>query len=1444
MTIRCYIFFILIFTISLSAQKSSQFGLPEITNYIPQDYGADGVNWWIVEDDRGFLYFANNNGILEYDGANWRLITPKERPETRSLVKGPDGKIYAGTNGDIGYLKPDAQGNLEFFSIRHLLPEKNQIFNEVWESFLYRNKICFRTSADMFIWDGKAFEVIHQEGLHVGKVIRDTLYQRIWDVGLTYFDQGTFKLLPGGERFASERIYSILPYDDHRLLLGVRANGFYLFDGKTFTPFNTEATPLIIDNIYLPGCVINDDFLAFNSFSNGITITNKKGDLIYYLDKNNGLRDNSVDYTFMDRQGNLWAALFNGITKISISEPFNYFTSREGLPSSTVYNTVRHEGVLYCGTQNGVYYLDKTNNQFKYLEQTTGQSYLFKFGPRLLIASGDNGLQEIKNSRLSIIRPDRNYDFRVSWINRSNLDTNRYFLFLQDGEIATVILGEKNYFKEESRTKKFLGSSGNFIERPDGKIWAYTGKKGEVVFADPFIKDGAMDLNKSKTTLFTTQHGLPDQNLASFTYNDTVFFYTINPLKWFIFNEEKQTFLPHHPGFEGLTANTNTAISPPVKDNYGRLWMNFGKGVFVQTKDDAGNDRYFHAPFRRLAKFPVWDIYADKDDMDQPVMWLSGPDGLVSYRGDIYKDDQFTYQVMLRGIHIKGDSSVWLGSDSPPDNLQIANHLNTVSFNYAAPFFIEEKNLEYATKLSGLDNEWSSWNKKNEREYINLPARKYTFQVKARNIYGVESELTTYEFTVLPHWTSTWWAYSMYGLVLLGIFYTLVRWRTRNFRKRSEQLEIKIQERTLELKQRVDELATVNEVSRALSTQLESRELINLVGDQMRSLFKADIVYLALLEPAESMIYFPYQYGDDMQPMPLGQGLTSQIILNGKPQLINQDVSSKYTELGIEEIGKQAASYLGVPIESGKQIIGVLSVQSTQIKNRFNHDDLHLLGTIASYVGIAIHNAQLFDEVRQAQVIAEEANEAKSSFLSTVSHELRTPLTSVLGFAKIIKKRLEEKIFPMLPPNDTKLEKVVQQISENLNVVVSEGERLTGLVNDVLDLAKIEAGKVEWNMQKISLRSVIERAISATMALFDQKKLTLTSDLQPVPEVIGDNDKLIQVVINLLSNAVKFTDHGTVECKLSADKDEVIVAIKDTGIGIAPEDQGKVFEKFRQVGDTLTDKPKGTGLGLPICKEIVEHHGGRMWLESNLGAGSIFYFSIPQTVAAETGDSHKLDELVQKLKKFSFGAAENTESHRTILVVDDETPIRSLLRQELSEIGYTVIEAANGMEALEQVRLSKPDLILLDVMMPEMNGFDVAAVLKNDPKTMDIPIIILSIVQDKERGFKIGVDRYLTKPIDTDKLLGEIDHLLGQGKSHKKVMVVDEDLSTVRSLIEVLNKRGYEVVEANGPDLLQKAMQEKPDIIMLNSLLHSQQDKIKALRFQKGLENVLFLLYQ
>ncbi|MGE5660203.1 MAG: ATP-binding protein [Actinomycetota bacterium] len=476
-----------------------------------------------------------------------------------------------------------------------------------------------------------------------------------------------------------------------------------------------------------------------------------------------------------------------------------------------------------------------------------------------------------------------------------------------------------------------------------------------------------------------------------------------------------------------------------------------------------------------------------------------------------------------------------------------------------------------------------------------------------------------------------------------------------------------------------------------------------------------------------------------------------------------------------------------------------------------------------------------------------EVDQMKTDFISTVSHELRTPLTSVLGFAKLIYKKLNETVFPALEKDDKKTQRSVKQIGENLEIILTEGKRLTDLINDLLDIAKMEAGKIDWKMQPLTVNELIDRGMAATSALFEQKGLKAIKEIEEgIPELIGDRDRLIQVVINLISNSVKFTDQGSITCRANKIDQEVRVSIIDTGIGISEADQPKVFEKFKQVGDTLTDKPKGTGLGLPICKQIIEHHGGKIWVESELGKGSIFSFTLPLALTeVETTISQlEMDAFLKQLKDHvaRTSSAEEKEQ-KTILVVDDDISLRKLLRQQLEAEGYNVKEAKDGREAVVVAKQEIPDLIVLDVMMPEMNGFDVAAILRNDPCTMTIPIVINSGVEDKERGYRIGVDRYFIKSSDSEPMLREISLLLSQGTSKKKVLIVDENVSEVRTLSEALKTRGYSVTEAlSGEEFRTKAISLKPDMIIADADVWQKSEIFQALRFEKDLENTFFLM--
>jgi signal transduction histidine kinase len=242
----------------------------------------------------------------------------------------------------------------------------------------------------------------------------------------------------------------------------------------------------------------------------------------------------------------------------------------------------------------------------------------------------------------------------------------------------------------------------------------------------------------------------------------------------------------------------------------------------------------------------------------------------------------------------------------------------------------------------------------------------------------------------------------------------------------------------------------------------------------------------------------------------------------------------------------------------------------------------------------------------------------KTEFLSNISHELKTPLVSILGFTKVIQKKIDAAITPAIAEANPKTQKSIKQVKDNLEIILSESQRLTKIVEHVLDITNLEAEKVVWNMQQIDIKEIVKSAVADLTPIAQSKNLPIVNDLEAnLPEVIGDRNRIFQVISYLLDNALKFTEEGKIICTASQRDGQVIVSVIDTGIGISKDDQDGIFEKFKQVGDILTSKPQGTGLGLPICKEIVKHHSGKIWVESKLSEGSTFSFSLPlQTTAS------------------------------------------------------------------------------------------------------------------------------------------------------------------------------------------------------------------------------------
>lgn len=417
-----------------------------------------------------------------------------------------------------------------------------------------------------------------------------------------------------------------------------------------------------------------------------------------------------------------------------------------------------------------------------------------------------------------------------------------------------------------------------------------------------------------------------------------------------------------------------------------------------------------------------------------------------------------------------------------------------------------------------------------------------------------------------------------------------------------------------------------------------------------------------------------------------------------------------------------------------------------------------------------------------------EVNQMKNEFVSTVSHELRTPLTSIKGYVDLILDGEAGDI------ND------IQR--EFLQIVKQNGDRLVDLINDLLDISRIESGRIHLKIQPIDIGDAVAGAIDTFKAVLDQTDMSVRTKItKNLPHAAGDRDRVGQVLINLISNAIKYSPGGgSVTVTAKQRDDQILVCVTDTGIGISKEDQEHLFSKFYRVDSSLTRDIGGTGLGLSICKTIIELLGGQIWVDSGVGKGSSFSFTLPIAPKA----------LVRT------PAVEGPATGGKILVIDRSPEIANLIEIYLRKHGYEVIKAYSADDAMEKAVQHRPQAITLDVMLEGVDGFDFLQRLKERSETSSIPVVILSIVCDEGKSWRLGAANYLEKPINPERLVTIMNDLLGSVSS-PLVLVVDDDKNIVDVLCRTLKNSGFAVASAyNGLEAMVAIEQTRPDLILLD----------------------------
>lgn len=612
-----------------------------------------------------------------------------------------------------------------------------------------------------------------------------------------------------------------------------------------------------------------------------------------------------------------------------------------------------------------------------------------------------------------------------------------------------------------------------------------------------------------------------------------------------------------------------------------------------------------------------------------------------------------------------------------------------------------------------------------------------------------------------------------------------------------------------------------------------------------------------------------FKQGCETYPCRAGRDLVGQVVSSAAPLLISRPFADdlrdfKDTPFHFINRQREIQSLMILPLRARDRIIGVMVFLQLQPKRKYKPEDLHLAQELTDRAALAIENARLFEEAGERAKELEKANKLKSEFLANVSHELRTPLNAIITLSDILMRGI---------PGDLNAEQIKQ-----LQIIQRSGNNLLNLINDILDLSKIEAGKIEAIYSRIPITAVVAETIEHIRPLCIKKRLEL--EYLPAPDlpeyIYSDQDKLTKALMNILANAVKFTDKGKISVLMNLQENHLRIDVSDTGIGIPEDRLEEIFKEFQQIDSSDSRKYGGTGLGLSIARKVIAILGGSISVNSQLGKGSTFTILLPLKSEDEIEKLERLDSrpthFHPAVEKFEIEVSDDRDKldskRKAVLVIEDEKEAIYILRQYLHESNYQIIFPKNGEDIFKLAERYRPFAIVLDIIMPYQSGWEVLDNLKSDFRTRDIPVIITSILNERERALAMGAAEYFVKPFEPQKLRSFLSTLdlrsekkknLPQGsgfaslkeivrtkffaslrrqrqlpKLQSRILLVDDDKDTQYAMKYVLEGAGYQVYFADeGRAALQQAELVKPNLILMDIMM-PEMDGYEATRRLKA----------
>ncbi|MFH2096183.1 MAG: triple tyrosine motif-containing protein, partial [Bacteroidota bacterium] len=825
----------MVFVITVcGGQQVVRQGKPFVRNFLPSDYNDHPQNWAITQGDDGLIYFANNNGVIEYDGNEFRKVSLND---VRSFGKDKTGKIYVGAENQLGFLYHDSLGQLKFKSLVEKIPEPYRKFYTILSiihvgdemyCFGFRSILVFKDDEFIRAWQAET-------DFRFGFYVYNRMFVRQSGIGLMELKNDSLMLIPGGEKFANQSVYFMLPHKDGRILMGTRSEGLYLMtndENLKLEKFQTKFDDYLVQNTLYHGLKITDDLYVLVTNYGGVILMDSQGTLLQLFNRSSGMASNSMNYAYLDNMNNLWLASNNGIYYIELNTPITWFDEETGLKDLGV--TINRIGEqLFIGTMENLFrferndFLGALSDRFYGFKPVEGSvdSYMdiIQFNGKLICANRSGIFEMVDNRPVLLDTSFFNYILCPSKLEKN-------VLFVGNGQGILKLL----YFPEDNEWMSF----GNFIST-DGDV-------RDIIELDSgdllFVEKSKHFYHARKTEhgydilRIDSVNGLPLKEPVSMSrlYEKVIlttrganYFYDLEKGELMSFND-----LPVI--IHGDTLSLGRFHTVDEKN----FWVMTDKGIAKVKNGDSLELDFL--PFLRIPESDPFDIY---DDTSESCLWVATPKGVFCYNYMNSRDYYASFPTYLRKVVFGTDSVV---SFYVTDSLYHAVDYmyNSVSFVFTSGFYESSESNEYTYFLEGFDKEWSRWSNENKATYTNLSPGEYIFTVRSRNCYKVEGEITRYSFRIIAPWYMTWWAYIIYFLLLAVLIYLIVYFNSRRLLRINEKLERIIEQRTVEINRKNSELEKQNKlITDSIRYAKHIQEAILPNADVLKKYFPDSFVY-------------------------------------------------------------------------------------------------------------------------------------------------------------------------------------------------------------------------------------------------------------------------------------------------------------------------------------------------------------------------------------------------------------------------------------------------------------------------------------------------------------------------------------------------------------------------------------------------------------------------